>query len=297
MTDTDKSPSPAHVAAAVIAERAPGFKPLIGLILGSGLGPLAESLTDSISIPYDELPGFNRSTVVGHKGALVLGYYKGVPVVCMTGRTHLYEGVSPASLAVPVRTMHLMGAEILLATNASGSLKQEIAPGSILVVNDHISFLGFNPLIGPNDESFGPRFVSMHDVYDLELREQMKAAAAELSTEVHEGVYIALTGPTFESPAEVRALHTLGGDVVGMSTVPEVIIARHCGMRAAAVSIVTNHAGQGESHDLTLATSRETIPRVRPVIERWIEIVGAAHSQAGNNATTAEGEITSFTHA
>jgi xanthosine phosphorylase len=265
--------SPAHVAAAVISERVPDFRPKIGLILGSGLGPLVDSLEDPIVIPYDELPGFRPSTVVGHKGSLALGHYKGVPIVCMTGRPHFYEGAEATHVATPIRTMRLCGVEILLATNASGSLREDFPPGSVVLLSDHINMMGINPLTGPNDDNLGPRFVPMYDAYDLDLRKQMKAAAREVGTEITEGIYLALSGPTFETKAEVKALRTLGGDIVGMSTVPEVIVARHCGLRVAALSVVTNYAATGD-HDLTLATSAETLPKVKPLVERWFELVG-----------------------
>ena len=274
MSSSTQSNSPAHLAATVLAERAPGFRPRIGLILGSGLGPLADNLKDSIAIPYEELPGFRPSTVVGHKGALVLGYHRGVAVACMTGRSHFYEGIEWPTLTTPIRTMRLLGAEILLATNASGSLHPDLEPGSVVSLSDHINFQGSNPLIGPNDDRFGPRFVSMHEVYDLELRELMRTAADDVGTPLRDGVYVAVAGPMFETKAEVKAFRTLGGDIVGMSTVPEGITALHCGMRVAAVSVVTNFAAQGESHELTLKTSQQTIPLVQPLVERWIELVG-----------------------
>ena len=246
----------AREAAAVVEQRAPGFRPRLGLVLGSGLGVLADDLEQVIPIPYGDLPGFRAGTVSGHAGALALGTLDGVPVACLQGRSHLYEGVDASAITTPVRTLKLLGVEALLLTNAAGSLRPEAGPGSLVAIADHINLQGFNPLMGPNDDEVGPRFPSLRDAYDPELRAGLHAAARELGTPLHDGVYLACSGPSFETPAEIRAFRTLGADAVGMSTVPEVILARHCGLRVAAVSAITNLAegmgGEALSHEQTL---------------------------------------------
>jgi xanthosine phosphorylase len=262
-------------AAAAIAERAPGFAPRLGLMLGSGLGALADRLEDRIEIPYGELPGFHAGGLAGHAGALVLGRLAGTPVVIFSGRWHVYEGIEASAITTPIRTLKALGTETLILTNAAGSLRPEVGPGSLVCLSDHINLLGFNPLIGPNDEAAGPRFPSLAAAYDPELRARLRAAADALGTELHDGVYLAVAGPSFETPAEIRAFRTLGADLVGMSTVPEVIVARHAGMRVAAISAVTNLAegmgGEALSHDQTLRVGREGAARLGPLIERFLE--------------------------
>jgi xanthosine phosphorylase len=262
-------------AADAIAARAPGFSPRLGLMLGSGLGELAERLDDRVEIPYGELPGFHAGGLAGHAGALVLGRLAGQQVAIFSGRWHVYEGIEASAITTPVRTLKALGAEILVLTNAAGSLRPESGPGSLVCISDHINLLGFNPLIGPNDDAAGPRFPSLRDAYDPELRGRLHAAAAALGTELHDGVYLAVAGPSFETPAEIRAFRTLGADLVGMSTVPEVIAARHAGLRIAAVSAVTNLAegmgGEELSHEQTLRVAKEGAARLGPLIERFLE--------------------------
>jgi purine-nucleoside phosphorylase len=235
-----------------IAERAPR----LGIILGSGLGAVAEALEDAVTIPYTELPDFPAPSVHGHAGTLALGTLSGVSVACLQGRKHVYEGGDPGAMRGPVRALKAAGAEALFVTNAAGSLNPEVGPGSLMAISDHINMLGVNPLTGPNDEVIGPRFPSLRDAYDPELRAVLHAAAGDLDIALAEGVYLATAGPSFETPAEIRAFRTLGADAVGMSTVPEVILARHAGMRVAAVSAITNLAeGMGSeplSHEQTL---------------------------------------------
>jgi xanthosine phosphorylase len=230
-------------AAAIIRARMPAnFQPRVAMILGSGLGVLAEQMTDAVSISFDELPGFPISTVHGHAGQLVLGTLAGVQVVCLKGRGHFYEGYGPAVMTSAVRTIKLLGCEMLFVTNAAGSLRAEVDAGSLVALNDHINFLPGTPMVGPNDERFGPRFFSMANAYDADLRKLLQSTAADKSITLHEGVYIAYPGPNFETPAEIRAFKTLGADVVGMSVVPEVVSARHCGLKVVGVSVVTNLA-------------------------------------------------------
>jgi xanthosine phosphorylase len=203
---------------------------------------LAEQMTDSVSISFADLPGFPISTVHGHAGELVLGTLAGVPVACLKGRAHFYEGYGPGVMISAVRTMKLIGCELLFATNAAGSLRAEVDAGSLVAISDHINGLPGSPMVGPNDDRFGPRFFSMSNAYDSEVREQVKATAKEKGITLHEGVYICYSGPNFETAAEIRAFKTLGADIVGMSTVPEVVAARHCGLKVTAVSVITNLA-------------------------------------------------------
>ena len=261
-------------AADAIAGRARGFEPRLGLMLGSGLGELAERLDERVEIAYGDLPGFHAGGLAGHAGALVLGRLSGVPVAIFSGRWHVYQGIDGSAITTPIRTLKALGAELLVLTNAAGSLRPEAGPGSLVCITDHINMLGFNPLIGPNDDAAGPRFPSLRDAYDPDLRAALHAAAAALGFELHDGVYLAVAGPSFETPAEIRAYRTLGADLVGMSTVPEVIAARHAGLRVAAVSAVTNLAegmgGEELSHDQTLRVAKEGAERLGPLIERFV---------------------------
>ena len=253
---TEAAVARGEAAAAAIARRAPAFSPRLGLILGSGLGGLADAVEGAVAIDYAELPGFPEPGVAGHGGRLVLGRLAGLPVACLLGRRHVYEGGDPGAMRAPVRALRRAGAAALLVTNAAGSLRPESPPGSLLSIADHINLLGVNPLTGPNDEDIGPRFPSLRDAYDPALRGLLRHCAAELDIALPEGVYLATHGPSFETPAEIRAFRTLGADAVGMSTVPEVILARHCGLRVAAVSAITNLAegmgGEPLSHEQTL---------------------------------------------
>ena len=229
-------------AAKVIQQHKPGFLPKVGLVLGSGLGGLGDELTDKTIIPYAELPGFPQSTVAGHAGRLILGYLVNVPVACLQGRAHYYEGAKNDNIKTMVRTLKAIGCELFFATNAVGSLRPEVGPGSLVAIHDHINLQANNPLIGANDEEFGERFVSMDFAYDPELRKVLHKVAYEQGINLSEGVYLAVLGPMFETPAEIRAFRILGADMVGMSTVSEVIVARHCGLKVVAVSAVSNFA-------------------------------------------------------
>ncbi|TNE37635.1 MAG: purine-nucleoside phosphorylase [Alphaproteobacteria bacterium] len=245
-----------NAAADFVQKAAPGFSPRVAIVLGSGLGGLADKVEPVASIDYADIPDFPRSSVEGHAGRLILGRLGGMPVACMQGRVHYYEGIDPEALALPVRMLKLLGCEILLLTNAAGSFHKKMGPGSLMLISDHINFTGRNPLIGENDEAFGPRFFSMEKAYDPTLRKHLKAVAKEMELKLHEGVYLHYLGPNFETPAEIRMFKKLGADAVGMSTVPEVLVARHAGMRVAAISNITNlAAGLGETeltHEQTL---------------------------------------------
>jgi xanthosine phosphorylase len=247
---------PARLAADVLREHAPDYAPRLGIVLGSGLGSLADELAQAVAVPYAEIPGFPPSTVAGHAGRFVLGTLEGVPIACMQGRFHLYEGHPPAVIKLPIRTFAALGVKALLLTNAAGSLRPEVGPGSLMLITDHINAMWTNPLVGPNDEEWGERFVGLEDAYDPSLRARLHRLADELGIALHEGVYCALLGPTFETRAEIRACRALGADAVGMSTVPEVIVARHAGIPVAAISAITNLAvglsDEPVDHDLTL---------------------------------------------
>lgn len=238
-------------AAKVVAERIEA-KPVVGIILGSGLGGLADQIAGATTIPYDDLPGFPRPSVEGHAGNLLIGTLGGATVACLQGRAHSYEGDLKA-MVTPVRTLKLIGCETLFATNAAGCLVADRPPGSLMAISDHINLQPGNPLTGPNDDDFGPRFPNMVDAYDPALRALLLQTAKDLGVTLYEGVYAGYLGPNFETPAEIRAFRTLGADAVGMSTVPEVLIARHCSMRVAAVSVLTNLAAGMSDEPLTHA--------------------------------------------
>ena len=258
-----------------LAERAPR----LGIILGSGLGAVAEALEDAVSIPYTELPDFPAPSVHGHAGTLGLGTLSGVSVAVLQGRKHIYEGGDPGAMRGPVRALKAAGAESLFVTNAAGSLNAEVGPGSLMAISDHINALGVNPLTGPNDDAIGPRFPSLRDAYDPELRALLHESARSLGVTLAEGVYLATAGPSFETPAEIRAFRTLGADAVGMSTVPEVILARHAGLKVAAVSAITNLAegmgGEALSHEQTLRYANEAAGDLTRLIIEFCGVFGA----------------------
>lgn len=225
------------------------FEPKVGIILGSGMGGVADAIDNPTVIPYGDIPDFPKSTVSGHKGQLVCGQLEGTDVICFQGRVHLYEGIDPQSLRPPMYMLKLLGCHSLLCTAAVGSLRMEVGPGDVMAINDHINFQCRSPLIGPNDDAIGPRFPSLLDAYDPEIRNAMQRLAKAEGIELTEGVYLATLGPMFETPAEIRAFKVMGADVVGMSTVPDVTMARHCGLRVGALGCVVNHAsGMTDKH-------------------------------------------------
>jgi xanthosine phosphorylase len=264
-------------ASRVLVERA-GQRPRVGVVLGSGLGAVAEAVEDPTEIPYEELPGFPLPSVEGHSGRAVAGTIGGVPVALLQGRAHLYEGGDHELMRTPVRALRAAGAEVLVLTNAAGSLRPELGPGRLMLIADHINLSGVNVLTGPNETELGERFTSLRDAYNPALRAEFQAAADELGIELAEGVYLAVAGPSFETPAEIRAFRTLGADAVGMSTVHETIVARHAGLRVAAVSAVTNLAeGMGDeplSHDQTLRDAARAAQDLAPLITRFVERLG-----------------------
>ncbi len=231
----------AERAAAAIRERCP-LRPKIAIVLGTGLGGFADRLADQIAIPYIEIPHFPRPTVEGHAGRLVLGTFAGTPLAVMQGRVHAYEGYTPRHVIYPTQVLARLGIRTLVVTNAAGAIRTDLAPGHLVLISDHINFTGTHPLAGPNDPRFGERFFDMSDAYSRRLRLLAHRAAATESITLPEGVYLGLTGPSFETPAEIRAFRTLGADLVGMSTVHEVIAARHLGLEVLGLSSVTNMA-------------------------------------------------------
>lgn len=240
-----------------------GLRPKIGLVLGSGLGAFADEFTAATRIPYAEIPHFPQSTAVGHAGKLVFGKVGDVPVAGMQGRVHLYEGYSAKNVAFPIRVFFRMGVKAVILTNAAGGIKHEFTQGKLVVIKDHINLQGVSPLTGANDERFGPRFPDMTIAYDRRFREMTVGEGNRHSIGAYEGVYAALPGPNYETPAEIRYLRSIGADLVGMSTVPEVIAARHCGMRVLGISCVTNAAAGILDKPLDHKEVLETGERVR----------------------------------
>lgn len=256
-----------YTDAASIIQSATNMEPTIGLVLGSGLGGLADTLEDAVAVPYTDIPGWPESTVHGHTGRLVIGKLEGGTVIAQQGRAHFYEGYSMAQVTFPIRVMHYLGVKTVILTNAAGGLNPTYQAGDVMLLKDHINLLGMvgmNPLMGPNDDKLGPRFPGLVHTYDRSMREIAVEVAAENDITLHQGVYVALSGPFFETPAEVRMLRILGGDAVGMSTANEVLIARHAGMTVMACSGITNVAIDDESADVE--TNHEEVLEIGHVI-------------------------------
>ncbi len=244
------------------------LKPNVGIILGSGLGDLAAEVRDATAIPYEEIPHFLRSTVAGHAGRLLIGKLENVPVVVMQGRFHFYEGYTIQALALPVRVMRMLGVQTLIVTNAAGGLNPVYRPGDFMLIRDHINFLGLagmNPLVGPNDERLGERFPALAKAYDAELRALARTIAAQWpEIMLHEGVYAQVAGPSYETGAELKFLRIVGADAVGMSTAPEVIVARHMGMRVLGISLITNTATGADTENVNHAEVLTAADAARP---------------------------------
>ena len=266
-------------ALASIRERTP-LEPRVAAVLGSGLGAFADELRDRVEIPYGEIPGWPPSTAVGHAGRLVLGRLEGVETAVMSGRAHLYEGYSPQQAVFGVRVLARMGARSLVLTNAAGGINLDYRRGALVLISDHINMQGANPLTGPNDDSLGPRFPDMSEAYPARLREIARECAREIGVTLSEGVYAAVAGPNYETPAEIRALRVLGADLVGMSTVPEVIAANHMGLRVLAISCVTNMAAgilqQKITHEEVLETGRMVRATLVELLKRAVPRIAAA---------------------
>jgi purine-nucleoside phosphorylase len=278
-TKTNSKPSQEYIRAEKAARfllKKTKLRPKIALVLGSGLGAFADEFANATRIPYAKIPYFPRSTAIGHAGKLVIGKVEGIDVVGMQGRVHLYEGYSIQDVAFPIRVFSRMGVKAVILTNAAGGIKKEFTQGRLVIISDHINLQGANPLSGPNDEHFGTRFPDMTTAYDKQFREFLRAEGQKLKIDLGEGVYAVLAGPNYETPAEIRYLKTIGADLVGMSTVPEVIAARHSSLRVLGISCVTNAAAgildQPLDHNEVLQTAERVkgqfIALLRAVIPR-----------------------------
>lgn len=264
----------ADQAAAQLKAAYPQYQPRVGIVLGSGLGSFVDELDNKVNIPYQDIPGFPISSVHGHAGQLVFGTIHGVDIVCLQGRAHAYEGPNHTAVKNYVRTLQRLGCEYFIATNAVGSLNKEIGPGNLMLINDHINLQGSNPLVGPNDEEFGPRFLPVDDAYHPELRAQFLSAAQQLDITLPQGVYLAVLGPNYETAAEIRAFRLMGADVVGMSTVPEVLVAHHCGMKVAVISTITNFAtglnSDTHDHNAVVHVAMQAGADLNRLVNQWI---------------------------
>ncbi len=268
------NPTHAHLAAAKIKECVPTLQPRLGIVLGSGLGSFAEQLEDAVTIPYEQLPGFPKLTVHGHGGNLVVGHLAGVDVVCLQGRAHSYEGAHYDTVKTYVRTLKLLGCDYFLATNASGSLREDVGPGELMLITDHINMQPGNPLVGPNDDEFGPRFLPLDNAYDHGMREKLLMIAHHENIPLYQGIYLSVLGPHYETAAEIRAFRILGADAVGMSTVPEVLVANHCGMKVAVIATITNYATglahTSHSHEAVVSTATQAAEKLNRLVKQLI---------------------------
>jgi len=246
------------------------LKPQLALILGSGLGGFADEFVEAVAIPYGEIPGFATSTAEGHAGRLVIGKVGTVPVVAMQGRVHFYEGYSLEEVTFPIRVFKLLGVKRLVLTNAAGGIDIELNQGALMVISDHLNLMGVNPLRGPNDETFGPRFPDLSEAYSRKLQEQAVDEAHKLGVDLRRGIYAALAGPSYETPAEIHMLRGLGADAVGMSTVPETIVARHMGIDVLGISCITNMAAGISDEPINHAEVMETGRRVRETFTKLL---------------------------
>jgi len=255
-------------------------EPRVAVVLGSGLGGFADDFEEPVAIPYDEIPGFVRSTAQGHAGRLVIGKIDGIPVLAMQGRLHYYEGYSLEEVTFPVRTFGLLGIKTLVLTNASGGINVQLSQGALMVISDHVNLMGVNPLRGPNDERFGPRFPDMSAVYSAELQELVVEEAKAIGIEVRRGIYGALTGPSYETPSEIHLLRNLGADAVGMSTVPEAIVARHMGLEVLGISCITNMAAGISDEPINHEDVMATGDRVRETFTELLRrVIGAINKR------------------
>ncbi|MCC5014972.1 MULTISPECIES: purine-nucleoside phosphorylase [Legionella] len=264
----------AHLAAEKIKQQVPSFKPTIGIVLGSGLGSFAEQLDDAVTISYDELPGFPKITVHGHGGNLVVGYLSGIGVVCLQGRAHSYEGDHHDTVKTYVRTLRLLGCSHFMATNASGSLREDVGPGELMLITDHINMQPGNPLVGPNDDEFGSRFFPLDNAYDQGMRDKLLQIAHKENIALNQGVYLSVLGPNYETAAEIRAFRIMGADAVGMSTVPEVLVANHCGMKVAVIATITNYATglsrTSHSHEAVVLMASKAAEKLNRLVKQFI---------------------------
>lgn len=269
----------AEHAARVIRSRI-SVEPRIALVLGSGLGGFADDFEEAVGIPYEDIPGFVRSTAQGHAGRLVVGKIDSVPVLAMQGRVHYYEGYSLEEVTFPVRTFGLLGVKTLVLTNAAGGINVQLTQGALMVISDHVNLMGVNPLRGQNDERFGPRFPDMSAVYSPELQELVVDEAKAIGAEVRRGIYGGLSGPSYETPAEIHLLRSLGADAVGMSTVPEAIVARHMGLEVLGISCITNMAAGISDEPINHEEVMATGDRVRETFAELLRrVIGAINNR------------------
>ncbi len=259
-----------RLSAAKITAALGSLRPKIAIILGSGLGGLARQVQNPVTLAYRDLPGFPELTVAGHVGQLIIGSLNGVPVIVLNGRKHFYETSDAYPLKTMIRAVRAVGVETLFLSNAAGSLRPHIKVSELMLITDHINFMGLNPLVGPNDEAFGPRFFSMTDAWDPGLRTKLKAVAQSAGVTLHQGIYVAFRGPSFETPAEIRAAQGWGGDAVGMSSAPDCLIARHCGLKVAGVSCITNMGAGLSDEDLTHSHTLENAGRGAGAFEQLV---------------------------
>ena len=259
-------------AAAYILSRV-SYRPAIGMVLGSGLGDFADTLEDAVRIPYADIPNFPVPTAPGHVGALVFGKKQGREVVVLQGRIHFYEGLSQQQITLPIRVLAAIGVKQLVLTNAAGGVNSGFKPGTLMMITDHINYSGANPLIGPNLDSFGPRFPDVTDLYSASLRRAVKEAAENAGITLQEGVYMMFSGPNYETPAEVRMARIVGADAVGMSTVPEALVAGHCGMEVLGFSCITNIAAGLSDQKLDHSEVLEIAARVHDTFQNLLDIV------------------------
>lgn len=270
MNDVQLHAENVRQAAAKISAALGGLKPKLAIILGSGLGGLAAKVEGAVALAYADLPGFPVLTVAGHAGQLIIGKLNGVPVIVLNGRKHFYETSDAYPLKTMIRSMQAVGVETLFLSNAAGSLRPHIKVSELMLITDHINFLGLNPLVGPNDDSFGPRFFPMADAWDPALGAKLKGAAQQQGITLHQGVYVAFRGPSFETPAEIRMAQGWGGDAVGMSSVPDCLIARHCGLKVAGVSCITNMGAGLSDEKLSHAHTLENAAKGAGAFEKLV---------------------------
>lgn len=267
--------SHAHRAAEYIQNKFPHFKPTIGIVLGSGLGSFAEALDNKETISYSELPGFPEVTVHGHGGNMILGDWGNTSVVCLQGRAHSYEGENHDCVKTYVRTLRLLGCTHFIATNAAGSLREDVGPGELMLITDHINLQPDNPLVGPNDDEFGPRFLPLDNAYDRQTRERLLQTAQNHGINLYQGVYVSVLGPNYETAAEIKAFRILGADAVGMSTVPEVLVANHCGLKVAVISTITNYATglahASHSHEAVVMMASQAADKLTTLLREYIK--------------------------
>lgn len=270
MNDASTHAENVRLSAGKITTAFGNLRPRLAIILGSGLGGLARLVEDSVTLAYRDLPGFPELTVAGHAGRLIVGTLNGVPVIVLNGRKHFYETSDAYPLKTMIRTIKAVGVDTLFLSNAAGSLRPHIKVSELMLITDHINFMGLNPLVGPNDDAFGPRFFSVTDAWDPGLGAKIKTVAQQNGVTLHQGVYVAFRGPSFETPAEIRMVQAWGGDAVGMSSVPDCLIARHCGLKVAGVSCITNMGAGLSDENLTHAHTLENASKGAGAFEKLV---------------------------